>query len=439
MTHVTKLITLAVAATGILACANGDLIERESPTEVGQPTHRSDAQDGDIARFDDAGDDVRPTRDSGPTDTGPDLPPWEEGTSCFPSDPFVNPVIPQDLGSGPAGGEVTVVQTRSGLLVVRAGVSTEDWGVYVAKTDREATTIASQDRIPSLYPVRDPVAVKVPGGFLVAYTQVAEDMNSVLVARLSDDGDLAGEPVLVGEDYVTSPGDTFVDVEGQAILFVLDEQSGQPSYRQITVSNAGVVTSDESLELGEGARDLAVAVTSDQLGLSWVSGASGARTIQFAALSKDGSSDVAPTQVAAEGASRPTSIHSTGSGWAVVYGTSVDEAVFKVWMLQLDANGVPVAPPRELSAGSSTAVFPRAAWDGEVLAVVWQENSSGDIVFSLVGLDGTTTGPSTVSVTEQGGLLPNVFWVGDRYAVTWQDWSNDTGYIQRVALSAACE
>jgi hypothetical protein len=182
-----------------------------------------------------------------------------------------------------------------------------------------------------------------------------------------------------------------------------------------------------------------VAVNGDTLGLAWVSGPSGARFIQFAGLSKDGATEVAPPQVAAEGASLPTSIHSTSSGWAVVYGTSVDEAMCKVWVLHLAANGVPVSPAHELFDGSTTAVFPRAAWDGEALAVVWQENSTGDVVFSLAGLDGAATVPATVGLTEEGGLLPNVFWVGDRYTITWQDGSSETGYIQRLATSAACE
>ncbi|MFT6396104.1 MAG: hypothetical protein ACJAYU_000847 [Bradymonadia bacterium] len=113
--------------------------------------------------------------------------------------------------------------------------------------NRSASAVASEARTPSLYPVRDPVGVEVSGGFLVAYTQVAEETNTVFIARLSDDGDLIGEPVLVGDDYITSPGDTFVEVESHAVLFVLNEQSGQSAYRLIAVANDGSVASDGPL------------------------------------------------------------------------------------------------------------------------------------------------------------------------------------------------
>ncbi len=150
------------------------------------------------------------------------------------------------------------------------------------------------------------------------------------------------------------------------------------------------MAANNALELGEGARDLAVAVVGDELGLAWISGPNGARFIQLAGLSKEGAAEVVPTHVAAEGASRPTSTRSTGSDWTVFHGTTVDEAVFKVWMLEPDATGVPISSSREPSNGSTTAVFPRATWDGELLAVAWHEDSTGDVMFALVGLDEDT-------------------------------------------------
>ncbi len=175
-----------------------------------------------------------------------------------------------------------------------------------------------------------------------------------------------------------------------AFLFLPSEESGQPSSHRVGLNHDGTVAANNALELGEGARDLAVAVVGDELGLAWISGPNGARFIQLAGLSKEGAAEVVPTHVATEGASRPTSTRSTGSDWTVFHGTTVDEAVFKVWMLEPDATGVPISSSREPSNGSTTAVFPRATWDGELLAVAWHEDTTGDVMFALVGLDEDT-------------------------------------------------
>jgi hypothetical protein len=433
-------LTALLFATGLVACANGSLADREAPTDVGSSI-RGDASDRDLGRTWDAADDAPDSeRDIPQRDAAEEpLPPWEEGESCFPADPFGVPVSSFDLASGPGGGEVSVVQTRNGLLIVRAGVSNEEWGIYTAKTDRSAQNVVESSRIASLYPAADPVEVKVDGGFLVAYTVNTEPDRSLWLAVLDEEGVPRGDSALVGEGYSTSVGSTFVVVDGQPILFAVDDRPGQQAYRRIEISATGEIIGDDALDLGEDATDLSVGVSGDQIGLSWLVGPSSARVLRFASLSKAGAVEVDPVQVTAEGAARPTSVQRTGSGWAVVYGTNEGGTIFRVWMLQLDANGVPVGVPREIPQGSTTAVFPRAAWDGEALAVVWQENTGGDIAYTLVGLDGAGTGPSTVSETLEGAPLPTVFWVGDRYAVTWQDWSNDTGYVQRLAVSSVCQ
>lgn len=433
--------TALLATIALAGCANSDLANRDSATELGPPTSGNDVSEDDFGRSWDAEDGgLDAPGDTPEPDAEPDaLPPWEEGESCFPTDPFSIPVLSVDLGEGPTGGEISVVQTRNGLLIVRGGVSTEDWGIYTAKTDRSAQNVVESSRIASLHRATDPVAVKVDGGFLVAYTVNTEPQRSLWLAVLDEEGVPTGDSLLVGEGYSTAAGATFVVVDGQPVLFAVDDRPGQTAYRRIEVSATGEITGDDALDLGEGATDLSVGVSGDQIGLSWLVGPSSGRVLRFASLSKAGAVEVDPVQITAEGAARPTSVQRTGSGWAVVYGTNEDGTVFRVWMLQLDANGVPIGVPREISGGSTTAVFPRAAWDGEALAVVWQENTGGDIAFTLAGLDGENTGPSTVSETLEGGLLPNVFWVGDRYAVTWQDWSNETGYVQRLAVSPPCE
>ena len=439
MTNRPFTLSLPLLTALLIACANGNLADRNDPTEVGPPSFR-DAGTGDSGRSWDA-------RSEAGVDAGVDasrdaerdpLPPWEEGETCFPDDPFAVPISATDLASGPSGGEVGVVQTRNGLLIVRAGVSSEDWGIYTAKTDRAGGNVVESSRIRSIFPARDPVALKIEGGFLVAYTVETEPTPTLYIAVLDDEGVPAGEPRLVGEGYTTASGSTFVEVDGQPVLFVIDERPGQPRFRRLEVGADGAVTDDDPLDLGDDATDLSVGVGDDQIGLVWLAETGDGRAIRFAGLSKTGTVEVDPAQITAAGAARPTSVVPTGAGWAVVYGTNEGGTTFRVWLVQLDANGVPVDVPREISAGSTTAVFPRAAWDGEVLAVVWQENATADVALTLVDPEGASTGPSTVSETVEGALLPNVFWVGDRYAVTWQDWSNDTGYIQRLAVSDEC-
>ena len=432
-------LSLPLLTALLIACANGTPADRIDPTEVGPPSFR-DAEAQDSGRSWDARSEagVDGGGDSGRDAERDPLPPWEEGESCFPGDPFAAPIPATDLASGPSGGEAGVVQTRNGLLIVRAGVSSENWGIYTAKTDRAGGNVVESSRIRSLAPARDPVALKIEGGFLVAYTVETDPTPTLYIAVLDDEGVPVGEPRLVGEGYSTASGSTFVEVDGSPVLFVIDERPGQPRFRRLELGTDGAVIGDDPLNLGDDATDLSVGVGEDQLGLTWLAETGEGRAIRFASLSKTGTVEVDPAQITAAGAARPTSVVPTGQGWAVVYGTSEGGAAFRVWLLQLDTNGVPVGVPREISGGSTTAIFPRASWDGEAIAVVWQENATADIAFTLVDPEGDATGPSTVSETVEGALLPNVFWVGDRYAVTWQDWSNDAGYIQRLAVSNEC-
>jgi hypothetical protein len=103
------------------------------------------------------------------------------------------------------------------------------------------------------------------------------------------------------------------------------------------------------------------------------------------------------------------------------------------------ACGEPWTEPVVVSASTSWADSPQAAWDGSAYGVVWRDWRDGnyEIYFARVAPDGSVLVPAA-RVTNQAATseAPSIAWTGSEYGVAWSDSRTTTSdiYFSRVSM-----
>ncbi len=129
-----------------------------------------------------------------------------------------------------------------------------------------------------------------------------------------------------------------------------------------------------------------------------------------------------------------------GDGFAVTWSDQRDgSGGYNPRLRLIDADGVPtgldVPVPATPPAGSAfpSPHRPTIAFSGEVIAIVWSDIVTGEVMLSRLDLSGASLGPDTV--LSDSGRYATVIWTGEHFLAAWTD--TGSGYdIASAAVTA---
>jgi hypothetical protein len=179
-----------------------------------------------------------------------------------------------------------------------------------------------------------------------------------------------------------------------------------------------------------------IAWTGTRYGLAWHDQRPGNSEIYFAAVDAAGVKLTADVRVSTSPArSWMPSIVWTGAGFAIAYTEDASTFANRVFLALVDADGAGAggAPISDVSAWVGEAM---ASWSGDRLAVVWDDDRSGDrdIYTTFLSAAGVEQGPDArITATAEYSDEPFVAWNGAEYRLLWQEHLAAGGFATAAA------
>ena len=162
----------------------------------------------------------------------------------------------------------------------------------------------------------------------------------------------------------------------------------------------------------------AVAWSGNSFGVLWFAG----NRLDFRKLQPDGTlaTYVVPVIDTPGTRSGTPCLEWTGDSYAILYRQEVASNDWSLFFTRIDADGVQLMTPVQLSATIDQDAS--CVWADDGLALVW-ERDSDDLYFSKVAADGTVQIPEVrfVNATPDAVRDPALAWTGGEYGVTWSE------------------